>query len=108
MLGTLTSYTSSDLETYPPPRQRRRRNTPRIIYDGQDVQVTVHRTVECDVQLPLPFSSELGKHPLPPPAHEGITPSAAIVLKDVSHASGSRSSTVGSNSGFEGTESGAM
>ncbi|KAI0000207.1 hypothetical protein BJV74DRAFT_148332 [Russula compacta] len=101
----LFQFITNDLETYPPPRRRRRRNTPRIIYNGQDVQVTVHRTVECDVQLPLPFSSELG---LPPPTHKGNTRRAAIALKDVSHASSSRSSTVESNSGFEGTGSVAM
>ena len=58
--------------------------------------MTVHRTVECDVELPLPLSCGLEKHPLPP--LEGAR-CAAIVLKDGSRASAS--------SGSEGSRSDA-
>ena len=67
--------------------------------------MTVHRTVECDVELPLPLSCGLEKHPLPP---LGDARCAAIMLKDGSRASASsESSAVGSSSGSEGSRSGA-
>jgi hypothetical protein len=105
---TLTSHILSDHESYPPPRQRfRADNAPRILYNRQDLQVTVHRTVECDVELPLPY--ELEKHPLPPLPHVGATRCAAIVLKDASSASASSgSSAAGPSSGSDGSRSGAV
>ena len=92
---TSQSHDLSDHETYPPPRRQvRATNAPRILYDGQDLRVTVHRTVEYDVELPPP----------PLPTHHLGT---AIVLKDMNRASSSGSSTVGSSSGSEFSRSGA-
>jgi len=97
----------SDHESYPPPRRRfHAGNAPHILYDRRDLQVTVHRTVECDVELPLPLSCELEKHPLPP---LGGARCAAIVLKDAGRASASsESSAAGSSASSEGSGSGAV
>lgn len=68
--------------------------------------MSVHRTVEYDVELPLPLSRELEKHPLPP---LGSARCAAIVLNDVGRASASSESSVaGSSSGSESSRSGAV
>jgi len=91
----LFQYITNDHESYPPPRLHfRARNTPRILYEGQGVQVTVHRTVEHDVELPPPC--ELEKHPLPPLPHMWSARCPAIVLRDASHSPSSGSSATGS------------
>ncbi|KAH9061079.1 hypothetical protein EDB87DRAFT_1821666 [Lactarius vividus] len=96
----LFQYITNDHESYPPPRRRiPATNAPRILYDGQDLRVAIHRTVEYDVTLPLP---PLPKHPLP--THRLGT---AIVLKDMGRASSSGSSTVASSSRSEFSSSGA-
>ncbi|KAF8260824.1 hypothetical protein EI94DRAFT_1747426 [Lactarius quietus] len=98
----LFQYITDDHEAYPPPRQRvHAANAPRILYDGQDVQVAIHRTVEYDVELPSPPLPTLNKHPL-----SKYQLGNAIVLKDVSNASAYGSPSLGSSSGSESSRSG--
>jgi hypothetical protein len=104
----LTFQISSDHESYPPPRRRfRASNERRTLYNRQDLQVTVHRTVECDMELSPPC--ELEKHPLPPLSHVGAARCAVILPKEARRASGSpNSSATSSSSGFGGSRSGVV
>ncbi|KAI0252473.1 hypothetical protein BJV78DRAFT_1281597 [Lactifluus subvellereus] len=105
----LFQYITDDRDTRPPPLRRFRNchnnnATPRIFYHGRDVQVTVHRTIECDMELPRPPPCQLPKHSPSPPQMSAR--GATIVLKGVRHAASSGSSAADSNSGC--SKSGAV
>jgi hypothetical protein len=100
---TSQSHDNSDHDAYPPPRQRARvANGPRILYDGQNVEVAIHRTIEYNVELPSPPTPSLHKHPL-----SKHSLGNAIVLKDMSSGSCYGSPSLGSTSGSEFGGSGA-
>jgi hypothetical protein len=82
--------------------------TPRIRSHDQDLQITIQRTVERDLELALPPPCELPKHSLAPP-HVGVR-GATVVLKDARHASSSGSSAADSSSSstLEGSNIGVV